>query len=382
MPAQWRDIDRRFRKRVISHEGASRSAIRSANPISPRLESIRRCRPGNPIPFLFSVVRSSSLLLVVLVACTGDEPDAVRLVRDSAGIPTAGNTAASFSTAQRPQPMRIVPAPTSGLTLDHVPIAVANLDRSAEIWRDKLGFSTKPGRLHANTIRNTHLKFADGTGLELITASRPADALAVRYLDLIARGDGAAFVALRPDSIERVAARIDDAGIPFARSDNAYSSLIDFPDRGSLGYLFMISLFAVPADLPEYTTHENGALTLYAAWIRKVSFEAEYALLTALQADTAPQTVALPEGLTAHDVSLDRGHLYLIPADSAGRPVVGVTVVVASADVVARLLPARGVSVLTGTDRRGRYVRVRPEDATGVWLEFLEVAGRDGRARH
>jgi len=54
--------------------------------------------------------------------------------------------------------------------LDHIPIAVRDLDRAKADF-EALGFVLKPGRLHTNGLRNAHAKFADGTELELITAS-------------------------------------------------------------------------------------------------------------------------------------------------------------------------------------------------------------------
>jgi catechol 2,3-dioxygenase-like lactoylglutathione lyase family enzyme len=66
--------------------------------------------------------------------------------------------------------------------LDHIPIAVADLERAAERYR-RLGFTLKPGRAHKNGIRNQHAKFADGTELELITAPEGRDSL-TRHLFL------------------------------------------------------------------------------------------------------------------------------------------------------------------------------------------------------
>ncbi len=84
-------------------------------------------------------------------------------------------------------------APLVGL--GHVPIAVKDLDGATTDYR-ALGFSLKPGRLHDDSVLNAHAKYPDGTELELITASRPVDELARKYLDLIAHADGPAFVAL------------------------------------------------------------------------------------------------------------------------------------------------------------------------------------------
>jgi hypothetical protein len=84
--------------------------------------------------------------------------------------------------------------------LDHIPIAVGDLARAADDYR-ALGFALKPGRPHDNGIQNQHVKFTDGTELELITAPAAGDALTTTYRRHLENGDGPAFLAgevLRP----------------------------------------------------------------------------------------------------------------------------------------------------------------------------------------
>ena len=94
-------------------------------------------------------------------------------------------------------------APLAGLAeqrgpvvgLDHIPVAVRDLERASADFR-ALVFAIKPGRDHANGIRTAHVKFRDGSGIELITAGAAVDELTTRYVDLLAHGEGPAFVAL------------------------------------------------------------------------------------------------------------------------------------------------------------------------------------------
>ena len=84
--------------------------------------------------------------------------------------------------------------------IDHLPIAVANLDSAADHFR-RLGFTIKPGRFHANGIKNIHIKFNNGTELELITADKEKDELSAEYCNIIADGGGPAFLGLyAPDT--------------------------------------------------------------------------------------------------------------------------------------------------------------------------------------
>ncbi len=64
--------------------------------------------------------------------------------------------------------------------LDHIPIAVNDLARAAERYR-ALGFSLKPGRPHDNGITNQHVKFPDGSELELITAPEASRTNCARF---------------------------------------------------------------------------------------------------------------------------------------------------------------------------------------------------------
>lgn len=68
--------------------------------------------------------------------------------------------------------------PTKGalVRIDHIPLVVHDLEDVAAAYR-RLGFTFKPGRVHADGIRNVHVKFANGTGIELITAVAPTDDL-------------------------------------------------------------------------------------------------------------------------------------------------------------------------------------------------------------
>ena len=101
-------------------------------------------------------------------------------------------------------------APDARIGLDHVPIAVDDLDALAERLTAGFGFLTKPGRPHDNGLENVHIKFEDGSGLELMTVGRPGDALAERYASLIADGGGGAYLALSGVSADEVQQRLKD----------------------------------------------------------------------------------------------------------------------------------------------------------------------------
>lgn len=155
--------------------------------------------------------------------------------------------------------------------LDHVPIAVRDLEAAAETYR-ALGFSLKPGRPHQNGIRNQHVKFPDGTELELITAPEARDALTRKYRRHLEDGDGPAFLALF----------IPDQG-------RAPKGL-----HASLHYLFFGPRNASPTDRPEHFAHSNTATSLISVWLAGEDLQHERALFARLGATVVRREVSVP----------------------------------------------------------------------------------------
>ena len=246
-----------------------------------------------------------------------------------------------------PWPMAIILGTPAVTGIDHVPIAVADLDRAAAAYR-RLGFTLKPGRPHDNGIRNLHAKFADGTELELITAKAPRDALTRTYSSHLAGGDGPAFLAFYAPS-----------GAPAA----------DAP-----GYVFFGTRNRSPTDRPEHFVHPNTAESLVSVWLAGADLSRERALLESFGAAFVEREVLVPELTTAMAARLPEGEVLLLPASRrlvTGRPIVGVTLRVRSVAAAKRALADGGVRVRL-VDAAPRSVFVAPEAAHGLWIELRE----------
>jgi hypothetical protein len=197
--------------------------------------------------------------------------------------------------------MTMAPAARGDIGISHVPIAVADLERAAADFR-RLGFSLKEGRPHPNGIRNRHVKFRDGTEIELITAPRATDELTRHYREILRTGDRAAFLSLYPADSDLAARQIEGAGLPVRRG-NVY---VDFPYSAPLGYVFFAPLNRSPTDRPEHFAHENSAASLVGVRLESASFDAERRLFKALglggepckdeAAQPRPTCVALSDG--------------------------------------------------------------------------------------
>ena len=267
----------------------------------------------------------------------------------------------------------------TAVSLDHVPIAVRDLERARRHWSQDLGFTLKPGRVHENGIENAHIKFADGTALELITASRPGDALAASYIALLEKGEGGAFLALEPADFAQVETAISKAGHAYDVITGPYYRWLTFSEGTPLDYLFFNRITNVPVDSPEMLRHANGALGLGAVWIAGDRAAGTRQLLAAIGTGESGGTVVLPGGRVADRVRLDAGELYLFRGGQGDHPAVaGITIRVPELAAVRRALGTDTSAFTSGEDARGRFLRVTPEHANGVWLEFLEVASING----
>ncbi|MCJ2059723.1 VOC family protein [Methylobacterium sp. J-048] len=100
------------------------------------------------------------------------------------------------------------------LSLDHIVIAVADLDAAIRDY-EALGFTVIPGGEHAGGVtHNALVVFADGTYLELIAFRRPdPDSRWWRLLDRA--GEGFVDYALRPDDVGAAIARANARGLDF-----------------------------------------------------------------------------------------------------------------------------------------------------------------------
>jgi len=241
--------------------------------------------------------------------------------------------------------------------IDHVPVAVRNLERAAEAYR-RLGFALKPGTPHANGIRNLHAKFRDGTEIELITASSAVDQLTRTYVDYLKQGDGPAFLALH------------------APDGRALGEVVP-ADHAARRYIFFGGLNHSPTDRPEHVQHPNTAESLTSVWLAADDFTAELDLLGRAGMN-APQaeTVMAPAETVARVVRFNGSSLVLLPASHqriAGRRIVGATVVVRDVGTASSVLRANGVAATAErTTAHGRSVFVAPDLACGWWLELRQ----------
>ena len=186
-------------------------------------------------------------------------------------------------------------APGSGLTVDHVVIAVSDLEDTAADFRS-LGFTIKPGRLHPNGLLNSHVKFVDGTSLELMSlAGEPTDPVAAAYADFLQAGDGGAFAAIEadPDRVIRVASELNLPAQLTRSGPFAWVTVDDsqYGPGGQSSPVFFVSYLARSADADSLLVHDAGVVG-----IGSVQLDATDALADMLVRLGARHCPADPEG--------------------------------------------------------------------------------------
>jgi methylmalonyl-CoA/ethylmalonyl-CoA epimerase len=113
-------------------------------------------------------------------------------------------------------------------TLDHIGIAVANLDEALRFYRDALGLEVDtPEAVPSQHVR-AHFIPAGESALELLEATDPESPIA-RYV--ARRGPGLHHITLRVDDIVAALARLKDRGVRLIDETprpGAHGSLVAF----------------------------------------------------------------------------------------------------------------------------------------------------------
>jgi beta-lactamase class D len=253
--------------------------------------------------------------------------------------------------------------------LDHIPLAVRDLAAATDTYR-RLGFSLKPGRPHENGITNSHVKFPDGSGVELITAPAAVDDMTRNYRRHLETGEGPAHFSLHVRRPGALAAALTRAGIQYQEA--GITRLVN----PALAWMFFVEDNRSPTDRPEHFAHPNGALAMSRVWVAPGDPLAMRRLLEALGGVTTTAVVSAPARVEATVVRVENGEVVILPASHQvmpDRPIVGVTFRVRSAEATARYFDKAGVRADTSPDALGaRRVLIAPSEARGMYLEFRE----------
>jgi len=260
----------------------------------------------------------------------------------------------------------------SMIGIDHIPVAVGDLDRASGRY-SALGFTLKPGRMHSDGILNNHVKFRDGSGIELISPpAKPVDELTAEYVARVAEGDGPAYLSFHARDTAQLVAALQSASIGFKQDD-----VITLADP-RLKFLFFDQDNRSPTDRPEHFAHANTAAAMTGVWLAldAPARQSLAKLLLTLGAVLSHKTVFVPSATKADVWNVQNGWIVLLPKSHElhpGRPVVGVDFEVRDFVAATRYLDSRSIASRPDSKRSGqRRLFIPPASANGLWLEFHE----------
>ena len=260
-------------------------------------------------------------------------------------------------------------APPTVQGLDHIPVAVTDLDQATADF-SSLGFVIKPGRPHDDGIRNRHVKFPNGGGIELITASNPTDDLAREYVDWLKGGSGPAFWSLYSSNLDGVTKVLAQQGL----EPTDHGDLVNFPQHVMPHRLFFADRLRSPTDGPQYWSHPNTAYRLAGVWIAGTASELGLLPALGLTPSDRPHCSPFPRHVITWVIPGEGDEVLVVPGVSrpADRSIVGMTVLVEDISVARKVLRANKVRFTEPKGCAGLSLWIAPASAQNVWLELHE----------
>lgn len=183
------------------------------------------------------------------------------------------------------------------------------------------GFKLKQGRLHANNLLNRHVKFRDGSSVELMTVrGAPRDAMARDYADLAAAGEGGVYVALNISDIEPGKAAAATLNLQVRESSSGPWQFLSFPTSSPAAAVFFSAGSAFVQDADSLLDHVPAVEGLSEAWLEGGT---ELVMLLESIGATRCGSVRGPDGRTGEKLALSRGSIVVVPTTSSRPRVLG-----------------------------------------------------------
>lgn len=209
---------------------------------------------------------------------------------------------------------------SAALRLDHVVIVVRNLEEASARFTGA-GFRLKEGRLHPNGLLNRHVKFRDGSGLELMSlAGEPGDRMAEDYEELLGAGEGAVYVALSVDDTEPLLEPTNELALDPRPERSGPWSFLSFSSSSPAAAVFFAAGIVPAADPDSIVTHRPAAHGLAEVWVE--GGEQLGRLLLRLGATPCGAAVS-PAGDVGTRWALGRGALVVVPSSRSRARVLG-----------------------------------------------------------
>lgn len=268
--------------------------------------------------------------------------------------------------------------PLKSAHLEHLTIAVPDLLESSKFFRDSLGFTIKMGRLHSNSIENSHVKFKDKSSIELISAKTPMDDLAawyIKYLKQFPAGAGA-FLGIRiddGDEMNQIEELIIELGLEYSRLDFQYSDIIYFGEKVTINTIFFIRYKVEVKDRSAFLKHKNTGKGLYSVWINSTQPAKAADLLRKFGFRVEKSKELNVDYPTELRFFVGDKPVYIVDSEREER-IAGISIECADLDTFKKLYQDKTgkiVSLKKGYD--GNYILLDNKNHCGMWIEFIDI---------
>ncbi len=313
--------------------------------------------------------------------------------------------AAAVLAGSTTDPQRPAGSPTAnsvlggGNGIDHVGIAVRDLDFAAQVYMQALGFTVAPGAPAPEGIGHRIIRFGP-TSLELVTADPSRAAGSKDASDLVrflATREGAAFLGLHVSSAQRTAAFLrarqfdieepEGSSTPRRGSPEARPALwltVGFRKPAVPGGRIFFIQYADGLERPAPSAHPNTAIGVRSVWMAVGRFQAATRAYESIGLAAGEEVSTRVLGATGREILAGRGVILLLQANDPAGPVgsflsehgegiAGVSLEVQNLEVVRTLMEnSTEQAFKTYRGLYGESILVAPAFTHGVWIEFFK----------
>ena len=295
----------------------------------------------------------------------------------------------------------------TGRGLDHVMVAVRDLEAAERLFFERLGFTPGPhGQLEG--LENLAIWFSDTTYLELLTVRDQELATQLRpsVPAFLERHEGAVGVGIAVSSAQAAADLLAAKGLAIGGPTEGSVSYEEMEEPAVIGRYVVVREPVVPANdvflfeydttalaelsalYPErtpmrFTNHPNTALGLEAVWIAVGDLEAATDAYASVELPMLRRLDMPRLAAEAREIEAGLGAILLLrPSDEAGavasflaergEGVMGVSIEVRDLDRALWIIETNTDLELVPYDGPfGRSVLIPADMACGVWIEFF-----------
>jgi hypothetical protein len=258
--------------------------------------------------------------------------------------------------------------------LDHVTLAVKNINSAKNNYSNQLGFTIKEGRVHKNGLINSFIKFSDGSALELVTTNEPKDDLADWYKNFINNSEGVAFTALENDQLDLLYDKLTESGFVINKqSNNSSYSIVNFQPQDFMHHFFFINYTHKIYDSLETFKHKNGATKLFAVWISIDNIDKAKKQYSLFGFNNFSYLSIPSQNLNGMKIELTKSKIYLL-FSSFKNKIMGVTLL--TNDILksqSYFQKSLQINFEIFKDSRGKSIFIPPDYTSNIWIEFLEM---------